>query len=392
MPPQATAGVRMAFEQSSGSSSVPLRSALAGTVVGLAALLASLVFGSSLNHLVATPSEFGWTWSVMADGQFDVLPVTKIAPRIASDGDIEAFSAGNYGTVSMKGHDVPAVGIALLKGTVYPTVLDGHPARAGDEIVLGTKTMRQFKTSVGRSIDVSLNGGPPRSMKVVGRAVFPELGRGSFAPTALGEGAAVTAEELPPAFNPDTTGNYNFLLVRFRSGVDPVAASKRLAGIANFGSCQQVGNCSVAKPQRPSDISVLAEVRSAPVVLAGLLALLAVATLAHALLTSVRIRARDLAVLKTIGFVRRQIRAAVAWQTSTLAFAALLVGLPLGIIAGRAAWALFANGVGVPAAAVVPLLVVLLAIPVTLILANIIGALPARAAARTEAAVVLRSE
>jgi len=128
------------------------------------------------------------------------------------------------------------------------------------------------------------------------------------------------------------------------------------------------------------------------VVLAGLLALLAVATLAHALLTSVRIRARDLAVLKTIGFVRRPIRAAVAWQTSTLAFAALLVGLPLGIIAGRAAWALFANGVGVPAAAVVPLLVVLLAIPVTLLLANIIGALPARAAARTEAAVVLRSE
>jgi len=36
--------------------------------------------------------------------------------------------------------------------------------------------------------------------------------------------------------------------------------------------------------------------------------------------------------------------------------------------------------------------VILIAIPSTLVLANIIGALPARAAARTEAAVVLRTE
>ncbi|HJT38014.1 MAG TPA: FtsX-like permease family protein, partial [Actinomycetota bacterium] len=375
MSPEATSGVRMAFEQSSGSSSVPLRSALGGTVVGLAALIAALMFGSSLNRLVATPSEFGWTWSVMADGQFDVLPITNVVPKLEAQPYIAAFSAGNYGTVAIDGHDVPAVGIDMVKGTVYPTVLDGSPARTADQIVLGTKTMREFRTSIGKRILVSLNGGTPRAMLVVGRAVFPELGRGSFAPTALGEGAAVVAGDLPPAFNPDTSGSYNFLLVRFRSGVDAATAAKRLTATVNFAPCQQVGNCSVEDPQRPSDINVLAQVRSAPVVLAGLLALLAVATLTHALLASVRTRARDLAILKTVGFVRRQIRATVAWQTSTLALAALVVGLPLGVVAGRAAWALFANGVGVPATAVVPLLAVLFAIPATLLVANGVGAL-----------------
>ena len=136
----------------------------------------------------------------------------------------------------------------------------------------------------------------------------------------------------------------------------------------------------------------MTRVRSVPLILAGLLALFAAATLAHALLTSVRLRSHDLAILKTIGFVRRQIRATVAWQTSVLAFTALLFGLPLGVIGGRGIWSLFATGLGVPADAVISLVVVLVAIPATLLLANLIGAAPARAAARTEAAVVLRTE
>jgi ABC-type lipoprotein release transport system permease subunit len=137
---------------------------------------------------------------------------------------------------------------------------------------------------------------------------------------------------------------------------------------------------------------VLTRVRSVPLILAGLLALFAAATLTHALLTSVRLRARDLAVLKTMGFVRRQIRATVAWQTSALAVTTLLFGLPLGVIVGRAVWSVFADSLGVPGDPAISIAVFLVAVPATLLLANMIGALPARAAARTEAAVVLRTE
>ena len=104
------------------------------------------------------------------------------------------------------------------------------------------------------------------------------------------------------------------------------------------------------------------------------LAVLAVGTLAHVLLTGVRRRRRDLALLKTLGFTRRQVLGTVAWEASAFAAVALLIGLPLGVIAGRWAWAVFASAAGVSTAATVPLATVLLAIPATLLAANLIAA------------------
>jgi len=122
------------------------------------------------------------------------------------------------------------------------------------------------------------------------------------------------------------------------------------------------------------------------------LAMLAVGTLAHVLLTGVRRRRRDLAVLKTLGFTRSQVQGVVAWEATTLAAAALLIGIPLGVIAGRWAWALFADGAGVASQATVRVPLVLLAIPVTLLAANVIAAWPGWTAARLRPAQVLRTE
>ncbi len=121
-------------------------------------------------------------------------------------------------------------------------------------------------------------------------------------------------------------------------------------------------------------------------------ALLAVGTLSHALLAGVRRRYRDLALLKTLGLLRGQLLRVVFWEASTLAGAALLVGLPLGVIAGRWAWVIFAHSAGVASQAEVPVPLVLLAIPATLLLANLIAAGPGWTAARVPAATVLRSE
>jgi hypothetical protein len=64
---------------------------------------------------------------------------------------------------------------------------------------------------------VPISGGDERiDMRIVGRAVFPAFGRGSFTPTGLGEGAAVSATVLA-ATDPGTAlsgGGYNFVLVR----------------------------------------------------------------------------------------------------------------------------------------------------------------------------------
>jgi hypothetical protein len=136
----------------------------------------------------------------------------------------------------------------------------------------------------------------------------------------------------------------------------------------------------------------LAGAQRVPWVLSGLLALAAIGTLVHTLVTSIRRRRRDLAVLKSLGFVRRQISATVAWQATTMVGIALLIGLPVGVVVGRWAWTFFANAIGVLPVPVVDLRPVLLAIPVTLLLANLIALVPGRLAASTQPAAALRSE
>jgi ABC-type antimicrobial peptide transport system permease subunit len=82
----------------------------------------------------------------------------------------------------------------------------------------------------------------------------------------------------------------------------------------------------------------------------------------------------------------------VAWQATALAAAALLPGLPLGILAGRLAWAFFADAAGVGPRPDVPVPLILLAIPVTLLLATLIAAWPGWTAARVHPAVALHTE
>jgi ABC-type antimicrobial peptide transport system permease subunit len=108
-------------------------------------------------------------------------------------------------------------------------------------------------------------------------------------------------------------------------------------------------------------------------------------------LASVRQHRRQLAVLKTLGLCRRQLRAIVAWQASTILVIAALTGVPLGMAAGHWAWASFATTVGFVPVTVVPVPALLLGL--TLLTAgNLLAAVPAAVAARTPPAAALRAE
>ena len=184
---------------------------------------------------------------------------------------------------------------------------------------------------------------------------------------------------------------YNFFLFRYRPGTSLTVATARLSALATVLRCP-VFSCTVNSDQRPGDIRNYAAIRDTPLVLGAVLALLAVGTLAHVLLTGLHRRRRDLAVLKTLGLVRSQLLRVAAWQATALAAAALVIGLPLGVLAGRWAWAVFAGSAGVSGVADVPATLVLLAVPATLALANLIAAGPGWNAARGRPASVLRTE
>jgi putative ABC transport system permease protein len=144
--------------------------------------------------------------------------------------------------------------------------------------------------------------------------------------------------------------------------------------------------------QRPAEIVNYKTIGLTPAVLVAGLALGAVAALALTLVSSVRQRRRDLALLKTIGFVRRQLAAAVAWQSSVAALVGIIVGIPLGVVAGRWTWDLFARQIYAVPYPTVSLLALFLVGVGTLLLANVVAAIPARTAARTPTAVMLRAE
>jgi len=126
--------------------------------------------------------------------------------------------------------------------------------------------------------------------------------------------------------------------------------------------------------------------------LIGLLGLAATATLAHTLLGAVRQRRRDLAILKTLGFERRQLRTVVASLATTLLLTALVVGIPAGLVVGGWSWRTFADRLGILPTTVVPLMAILTTVPAAVVAANLVAAFPAWSAARTNPASVFRTE
>lgn len=270
---------------------------------------------------------------------------------------------------------------------VVPAIIEGRVPVAADEITLGPRTFRDLGVRIGSTVDVVASadegGRPvpskPGRMRVVGKHAVPTI---FFDPEGSGSGGAMTLDALR-TLRPASAAVEAFL-VRFADGVN---AEERLAALR-----REIGDLFILPRQESGDVADLRGVSNAPVALAGILAAMAAATLAHTLVSSIRRRSRDLAILKTLGFVRRQVSAAVAWQASILALVALAVGLPLGVAAGRWAWRAFAGTLGVVPEVLVPLWAIALAVPGMLALANLIAALPARAAARTRPAAVLRTE
>jgi predicted lysophospholipase L1 biosynthesis ABC-type transport system permease subunit len=368
---------------------VPVRSAIIVSGVAIALFVGTFAFTSNLDQLANTPRLYGWDWTFKAGNGFFPVDVDATVAKVEQDPAVEAVAGANYGALTIAGRETTAVGIDSLHGEIFPTLLEGREPARDNEIVLGTRTLRRAHASLGETIQVE-SAGEKQTMRVVGRAVFPKLGAGSFAPTNLGEGAATTANNFADPGAPDE--KYSIVLIRLRPGADVAAAQARMSRILNPQFfCGGDDDC-VKTAERPGDISNFTRVRGTSLFLAAAMALIALGLLVHVLVSSVRRRRRDFAVLKTLGFVRRQVSAVTAWQATTMASLALLIGIPVGIALGSVVWRQFAGQLGVAPDVSIPVLALVLAVPATILLANLIAAVPALIAARTRPAAVLRSE
>jgi hypothetical protein len=376
--PAAATGVHMATEPGRGKSAVPLRSAVFGAAFGVLGVTTILIFTANLGHLAATPREFGDTfdfWTETTNIQQCNPPDSGISrmPGVTSDAVL------CYTNLTFAGHPTFAWATVPVKGTVAPELVSGRPPETSAEVALGAATLRSLGKHVGDTVSTTGAHGKPVVDRIVGQAVFPELAD----PQPVADGAWFTPEGW--FANGATTEEFTrYIVGTYAPHADPAAIGRAVVA--------QPGTTPVTSARRlPVEISRLRDINWFPRATATLLAILALIAIAHALVTGTRRRRRDLAVLKTLGFVRAQVRHTVGWEATTLAVVGLVFGIPIGLVAGSALWRAIADSVGVPVALVVPAGLFLL-IPAAILVVNAIALVPARSAARLRPAVALRTE
>ncbi len=411
LPVSGGAGLRFALEQGRGRTAVPVRSVMAGTVLAVAVGIASLTFGTSLNTLISHPALYGWNFDYALyslDG-YGSVPLRWANPLLAHDPDVAASTGVYFVTVEIDGQTVPAMA-GPVHAAITPRPLTGTALDGPGQIVLGPATLDQLRKRVGETVTVSEGQLiPPVRLRITGTAALPTIGDVIGVHASMSTGAIFSTQVLPPR---DLTqygliSGPNAMFIRLRPGVSPAAGLRSLEQIAGqlnkdatsplatsiIGDIgQYIQAVSVLPVQRPAEIVNYRSMGAMPAILAGGLAAGAVLGLGLTLIASVRRRRRDFALLKTLGFTRGQLAAAVAWQSTVVAVVGLVIGVPVGIAAGRWLWLAFAHQLSAVPDPVIPAGSIALAAVLALVLANLVAALPGRAAARTPAAIVLRAE
>ncbi len=404
------AGLRFALEPGRGRTAVPVRSVLAGAVLAVMVVAATLTFGASLSYLVSRPALYGWNFSYAlysTDG-WGPFPPSLVNPMLRRDRLVAATTGVSFLTVQIDGQTVPAI-LSPVRPQVAPRILSGGGLDGPGEIVLGPATLTALHKKIGEEVTVQL--GPAirdARLRIAGTAVLPAIGDTLSMHTSMSTGAVLATGVVSPTAL-DYAGRYsgpNAILVRLRPGVSEAAGLRSLQRITTYynkfthspqvvaagGTSALELAANVLPVQRPAEIVNYRSMGTVPVILAGGVAAGTVAALGLTLVASVRRRRRDLALLKTLGFTRGQLAAAIAWQSTVVAVVGVIIGVPLGIAAGRWLWILFARGLSAVPDPVIPATSIALAAVAALVLANLVAAVPGRQAARTPAALLLRAE
>jgi predicted lysophospholipase L1 biosynthesis ABC-type transport system permease subunit len=370
----ARAGLALDHSGTSPGVGTPTRIAVVGSAAAVLAGAAVLIFGGSLDHFVDDASRQGWTWDAevgnphSADLSASVRPILEGAPFVADVAEVARYDGDDQRLARLG--DV--VGIDRAERFV-PVVAGRVPKRVG-EVALGGRLMRRLGVSLGDHIDLGPEG--PK-LEVVGRVVLSPFLLNTQG--GLGDGALLTMDGLE-ALAPSAV---NIFLARFTPGTnadDAIAALQR-----DFPH-------QVLTATRPPDAQNFARVARLPGLLALLLAAMGEACVLHGLVSITRRARRDLAILKSLGFERRQLAAALVWPAGIIGGGALLIGVPLGAAAGRFAWGRLTASFAVDAPATIPVATLAALALAAVVLVATAAIAPGIAASRTPATALLRGE
>jgi hypothetical protein len=381
--PVGVLGTRHALSNDGSREGLPTRSTLVACTVSVVAVAAALTFGASVRSLNDTPAHFGWDTdlAVNSGGGYEDLDVDGAAAAAAVPG-VDGLTIAAFAPMDVGGTQVNSMGILPVEGRPQVTVVSGRVPIRADEVALGATTSRALHRGLGDSVRAA--GGP---LRVVGIVALPAIGPAAAVHPSLGQGAVLTLDGLVAH---SEQAYVSLALVHLAPGVDAARDAQRimLALLTELTPDVPAYNGSYYMVQRPAEIASLQPASRTVYLLAGLLGVSAVLALGLSLAGSVRRRRATYAVLSALGFGRRDLRRTVRWQTNVVTAIALIVGLPLGIVTGRLAWTAFADQLGAAGGPQVPLGLLGLSVIGLIVLANLVGELPARAAGSSRAALL----
>ena len=397
VPAPALLGLRFALEGGRGRTSVPVRSSMLSSALTILVVVGTLTFGNSLNTLISTPRLYGWNWSAMleSDAGYGNVPQAQAARLLHDNRSVTAWSGVYFDSLLFDGQAVPVIA-GNSRARVAPALLSGHEVNAPNQVVLGPETLADLHKRIGGTVRVS-GGSRAAVLHIVGTATMPTVGIGFGLHLSIGSGAFVDQGLLPPTV-PALLGlsdpGPNAILLRFAPSVSPEEAQHSVAAMVKSLNRLEGGSAGIISftDIRPAEITDYQAIGSAPLILAGGLTVGAVVALTLTLLTSVRRRRRDLALLKALGFTRRQLSAVVAWQSTISVAIGVVIGVPLGIVFGHLMWDLFAHELFAASRPTVSVLATVLVALGALILANVVAAFPGRRAAGTPTNLILNAE
>jgi ABC-type antimicrobial peptide transport system permease subunit len=396
LPPAAVTGIRFALEPGVGRNAVPVRSAILGAVLAVVVVISTITFGSSMNTLVSHPALYGWNWSAEIDGGGGLgdIPGHNVGRLLDADPLVSGWTGIYFSTLQIDGASVPIMG-GSPKASVGPPLLSGHAFDGVNQIVLGAGTLAALHKHVGDTVKVGAPGTGLTRLKIVGTATLPSIGVAGSSHLEMGTGALLSYTLIPPkarnVFDVQHPGP-NAVLVRFDKGANSTAAFASLQAIARKNPQIKGDGGSVVGVERPAEILNYRTLGTTPTILGIALAAGAVIALGLTLVTSVRRRRTDLALLKSLGFTKRQLASAIAWQASVAVGIGCVIGIPLGLALGRFLWDLFVRQINAVPDPTIPTMSIVLIGVGAVVLANLVAAVPGRIAANTPTAQLLRSE
>jgi len=389
--PTVTAGLRLATSQRAFGATV------AGVASGLVIVVAAMVLTSSLNRLIHDQALVGMTWDAGGRAAFDEVDLDQVRSVVGQDPVFQRATGLAYHNGTIDGTAVPVAVLDPIKGSPWPPVVAGRAPQAANEVLVGRATLTTLGIDIGDTIDLGLQEdleatGPGRarlvtqSYSVVGSAVAPAIGEVGNDTPRLDVGLLLSTAALGEMAS---RARFPSVLFDLTKGTDPQTAMDRFPdGLPVSGGSATEWFTSAA----PAEVSQAKAARTVVWFGVGALALTIVGTIVHTLLGSVRQRRRDYAVLKAIGFTRGQVRATVLTQSGAILGLGLLVALPVGVASGRWLWRAFAQGLGIVASPLVPLLLLGASMVAIVVVVQGAAMVPAIVARRTPVARSLRSE